>query len=213
MNDQRVLRQKLEQLEADNAGLLAINVALAEASSRDALTGLYNRFYVLDKIESELNRATRHGCPTSLLMIDIDHFKQVNDSWGHPTGDHVLQTVGQVLRDSCRVYDTPGRFGGEEFCVLLPETKMEGTSIVAERIRQRLELTPLQVDGNASIRVTASIGVAIMSDQSDDSPWSASSLIDRADKALYAAKRGGRNRVELWSPAAASNPSRAHLSH
>ncbi|HXI13175.1 MAG TPA: GGDEF domain-containing protein [Thermoanaerobaculia bacterium] len=213
IDDQRALRQKLQQLEEDNARLVAKNVALAESSSRDSLTGLYNRFYLLDKIESELNRATRHGCPTSLLMIDIDHFKQVNDSWGHPMGDHVLQTVGQVLRDSCRVYDIPGRLGGEEFCVLLPETRVDNTSVVAERIRQRLELTSLQVDANASIRVTASIGVAGMGDQTDESLWSATSLIDRADKALYAAKRGGRNRVELWDPATPSNSSRPHISH
>src|ERR1041385_1954570 len=132
---------------------------LSELSARDALTGLYTRWYVMEKIESEMNRSLRHGSPVTVLMMDIDHFKRVNDTWGHAAGDMVLKSVGQVLRDSCRVYDVPGRYGGEEFCVVLPETPLDNSPTVAERIRTRVEMAAVPVDG-ASINVTASIGIA-----------------------------------------------------
>src|SRR5205085_7412887 len=119
----------------------------------------YNRWYVMEKIESEINRSVRHGSPVSLLMIDIDHFKQVNDSYGHAVGDQVLQSVGKTLRDSCRVYDVPGRYGGEEFCVVLPETRIGYTTVVAERIRNRLEMSELMF-GESKVSVTASFGIA-----------------------------------------------------
>lgn len=198
--DYQLLRQKLRHLEVENAKLSIENRGLAEASSKDELTGLYNRFYVLDKIESELNRAMRHNGPTSLLMIDIDHFKSVNDSYGHRAGDEVLRNVGTVLRDCCRVYDVPGRYGGEEFFVLLPETKIDNTCTVAERIRHRLEGTDFKVP-EARISVTASIGVAAAEESSGEGVWSAAALVERADRALYTAKRMGRNRIELWDPA------------
>lgn len=192
------LDQRLRAVERENLDLTMKNRALADLSSRDSLTGLYNRWYVLDKIEEELNRAWRHGTPLGLLMIDIDHFKNVNDSWGHPMGDQVLQAVGQVLRDSCRVYDVPGRFGGEEFCLMLPETKLDNSMPVAERIRRRVEATPFTV-GSGLVKVTASVGVAGLDCIPDEGLFGASSLIERADRALYAAKERGRNRVELWN--------------
>jgi diguanylate cyclase (GGDEF)-like protein len=169
---------------------------LSELSARDALTGLYNRWYVMEKIESEMNRSLRHGSPVAVLMIDIDHFKRVNDTWGHAVGDRVLKSVGQVLRDSCRVYDVPGRYGGEEFCVVLPETKLGSSPAVAERIRSRVESAFVPVD-HTSINVTASIGVAGLDEETADAILTASALIDRADRALYVAKHRGRNRVEL----------------
>jgi len=198
--EKRSLSQKLRQLEKQNVELKLINQSLAEASWRDALTGLYNRSYVLDKIEAELQRAERHGAPTSLLMIDLDHFKLVNDSYGHPMGDQVLQAVGRVLKDSCRAYDVPSRYGGEEFCVLLPETDIDNTTAVTERIRATLRMTPLAVEQEETIWVTASIGVAGFEKGTSES-LNAASLVDRADRALYAAKRAGRNRVERWNPA------------
>jgi diguanylate cyclase (GGDEF)-like protein len=111
----------------------------------------------------------------------------------------MLKIVGQVLRESCRIYDVPGRYGGEEFCIVLPETRVGNTTVVAERIRTRLAATELPV-GNASVSVTASIGVAGMDSVSDEGVVSAAALIERADRALYAAKHLGRNRVELWLP-------------
>ena len=135
------------------------NRVLSEVSSRDTLTGLYNRWYVMEKIDCEINRALRHGSPMALLMIDIDHFKRVNDTFGHGAGDQVLQRSARLLRDSCRVYDVAGRYGGEEFCVVLPETRVGNTTVVAERIRQRLATTELAV-GERPVAVTASIGIA-----------------------------------------------------
>src|SRR5262249_26043288 len=146
-------------------------------------------------------RALRHGSPMSVLMLDLDNFKTVNDSFGHSVGDSVLKVVGQVLRESCRVYDVAGRYGGEEFCVVLPDTRVGDTEAVAERIRTRLASTALPV-GERSIVVTASIGVAGMDSVADEGVVSAAALLDRADRALYAAKHHGRNRVELWLPEA-----------
>jgi len=195
----RMFEDRIGKLEGENLDLLMQNRTLSEISARDSLTGLYNRWYVLEKIDSEMNRALRHGAPMSVLMLDLDHFKTVNDSFGHAVGDQVLKTVGQVLRESCRVYDVPGRYGGEEFCVVLPETRIGNTKQVAERIRSRLAETQLPVAGT-SITVTASIGVAGMDSVSDEGVVSAAALIDRADRALYTAKHHGRNRVELWLP-------------
>jgi diguanylate cyclase (GGDEF)-like protein len=190
------LEQRMLSIQRENLDLVVRNRVLSEVSSRDSLTGLYNRWYVLEKLESEINRSLRHGSPMSVLMLDIDHFKRINDTYGHAAGDQVLQAVGKLLRDSCRVYDVPGRYGGEEFCILLPETRPGNTSTVAERIRGRLEATTLQCgDGNAI--VTASIGVAGL--ESPDSVVTPSALIERADRALYSAKNLGRNRVELWA--------------
>ena len=195
----RMFEDRIGKLEGENLDLLMQNRSLSEISARDSLTGLYNRWYVMEKIDSEMNRALRHGSPMSVLMLDLDHFKSVNDSFGHSVGDNVLKSVGQVLRESCRVYDVPGRYGGEEFCVVLPDTRVLNTKMVAERIRSRLASTELPA-GERSIVVTASIGVAGMDSVADEGVVSAAALLDRADRALYAAKHGGRNRVELWLP-------------
>jgi diguanylate cyclase (GGDEF)-like protein len=195
----RMFEDRIGRLEGENLDLLMQNRTLSEISARDSLTGLYNRWYVMEKIDSEMNRALRHGSPMSVLMLDLDHFKKVNDSFGHGVGDEVLKVVGQVLRESCRVYDVAGRYGGEEFCVVLPETRVGNTKQVAERIRSRLASTELPV-GSSSITVTASIGVAGMDSVSDEGVVSAAALLDRADRALYSAKHHGRNRVELWLP-------------
>jgi diguanylate cyclase (GGDEF)-like protein len=191
------LEQRMLALQRENLDLTVKNRMLSEVSSRDSLTGLYNRWFVLEKIDSELNRALRHGSPMSLLMLDLDHFKRVNDTWGHSAGDQVLQGIGRLLRDSCRVYDVPGRYGGEEFCIVLPETKTGNTAAVAERIRQRLATNELPC-GDGSIAVTVSIGIA-GTDSADAGTLNPAELIDRADRALYAAKNRGRNRVEMWS--------------
>jgi diguanylate cyclase (GGDEF)-like protein len=197
----RAFEERIGKLEAENLDLLMQNRALSEISARDTLTGLYNRWYVMEKIDSEMNRALRHGAPMSVLMLDLDHFKNVNDSFGHSVGDQVLKNVGQVLRESCRVYDVPGRYGGEEFCIVLPETRVGNTGAVAERIRSRLAATKIPI-GNTSVTVTASIGVAGMDSVPDEGVVSAAALVDRADRALYSAKHLGRNRVELWLPEA-----------
>ena len=194
------LEQRMLSLQRENLDLTVRNRALSEVSSRDSLTGLYNRWYVIEKLDSELNRAIRHGSPMSLLMLDLDHFKRINDTFGHPAGDEVLKSVGKLLRESCRVYDVPGRYGGEEFCIVLPETRPGNTTVVAERIRKRLESTELPC-GDGSVLVTASIGIAGTEVDGDGEMLNPAALIDRADRALYSAKTRGRNRVELWDRA------------
>lgn len=201
----QALEQRLRLVERENVELVMKNRALAEISSRDALTGLYTRWFVLDKIEAEISRSLRHGSPMSVLMLDIDHFKQINDSFGHPIGDRVLHAVGQVVKESCRIYDVPGRYGGEEFCLLLPETRLDGTLPVAERIRRRVEASPLLHDG-VSVNITASVGVAGLESVPDEAIFSAAALIDRADRALYHAKERGRNRTEVWSVSFINRP-------
>jgi diguanylate cyclase (GGDEF)-like protein len=191
------LEQRMMSLQRENLDLIVRNRTLSEVSSKDSLTGLYARWFVIEKLDSELNRALRHGSPMSILLLDVDHFKRINDTFGHAAGDQVLQAIGKLLRDSCRVYDVPGRYGGEEFCVVLPETKPGNTSVVAERIRSRLESTQLPC-GSTSITVTASIGIAGMDTPAESEVLSPAGLIDRADRALYTAKNRGRNRVEMW---------------
>jgi diguanylate cyclase (GGDEF)-like protein len=191
------LEQRMLDLQRENFDLVVKNRLLSEVSTRDALTGLYNRWFVMEKIDSEISRALRHGSPMSLLMLDIDHFKRINDTWGHSAGDQVLQAIGKLLRESCRVYDVPGRYGGEEFCIVLPETKPGNTNVVAERIRRRLEATELTC-GDGSVVVTASIGIAGMEASDACEILSPAALVDRADRALYSAKNRGRNRIETW---------------
>ena len=206
------LQERVGRLERENLDLIVKNKILSEAQSRDALTGLYNRWFLTDKIEAEINRSLRHGAPLSLMMLDIDHFKRVNDTYGHSAGDHVLQSVGKVLRESCRVYDIPSRYGGEEFCILLPETKIDNTSVVANRIRERLQSADMEVPG-ASVVVTASIGVATLDGGGGDAVLTGSALIDRADRALYSAKERGRNRVEFWDGSSSEQSSFRSTEH
>jgi diguanylate cyclase (GGDEF)-like protein len=141
---------------------------------------------------SESERAKRFGQPMSLVMLDIDDFKQVNDRFGHQQGDRVLAEVARVLRESSREIDSPARYGGEELAVVLPQTDLEGAYQLAERVRQGIESLDLGLDdGRGTLRVTASLGVASL-------PESASEprrLLAAADAALYEAKRAGKNRT------------------
>jgi diguanylate cyclase (GGDEF)-like protein len=195
----RELEARVAQLQRENIELIMKNRVLAEVSARDSLTGLYNRWYVMEKIESEMNRSLRHGSPVALLMLDIDHFKRINDSFGHAAGDSVLKSFGQVLRESCRVYDVPGRYGGEEFCIVLPETRIGNTTAVAQRIRQRLSESRFDVGGDRVATITASMGIAGMDSVADEGLVSSAALIERADRALYSAKHRGRDRIEVWA--------------
>lgn len=158
-------------------------------ANRDDLTGLANRRYFFERLESALAHASRHGRPLSLLMADLDHFKQVNDRFGHAGGDTVLRAFGRLLSEDGRAGDLPARIGGEEFALMLPDTDAKQARHVAERIRQRLaELRPLGPEH----QFTVSIGLALS--QGDQQP---DALLRRADRALYAAKDGGRNRVVM----------------
>ncbi len=172
---------------------------LEELSLRDALTQLYNRRELQLRLSTELDRASRHDEPLSLLMIDIDHFKAVNDRHGHLVGDATLRSVARVLLADVRPSDLVARYGGEEFVVLLPETTAAGAGLIAERIRRRIAQTPLHEGDDAPLAVTVSIGVAAHPEHGGGDGLA---LLRAADRALYAAKSGGRNRVEMSAPAA-----------
>lgn len=165
--------------------------ALLEASIRDELTGLHNRRYLMTRFNEEFERARRKGTDLGLLMLDIDHFKVVNDRYGHPAGDEVLRSVGQTLAGMLREYDVGGRYGGEEFAVVLAEMSPREMVRLAERVREAVE--QLEDHGNATgIHVTISIGVAVLKDTD-----TTETLLQRADSALYRAKDEGRNRTVL----------------
>jgi diguanylate cyclase (GGDEF)-like protein len=157
--------------------------------ARDALTGLYNRGYFTERLEAEAVRALRTGQAMALLMIDADEFKSINDRYGHPVGDRVLQQIAQACQSSLRPYDLLARFGGEEFVVLLPETTLSQACEVAERVIAAVASVEPETMSVEPLRVTVSVGVAVLS--STDSGGSA--LLQRADAALYQAKRNGRN--------------------
>lgn len=172
------------------------NRELHRLATTDPLTECLNRRALFERAEQCWEQARRHGRPLACIMIDADHFKAVNDTHGHQAGDDVLRRIGTALRASARAADTVGRFGGEEFCMLLPDTDLAGARAVAERIRATIESIPF-----AGFRVTASLGVA-----DTESVRSVDALFDAADRALYAAKRGGRNRVEVADPPAPLSP-------
>jgi two-component system cell cycle response regulator len=172
----------------------------------DALTGLRNRRSFSELLNVEYARASRYGSALSFLLLDVDHFKAVNDHHGHPGGDAVLATVGGLLRTCLRTPDLPARWGGEEFVVALPSTDLEGATVVAERIRQAIQGLAISHAG-AAIPITASVGVATLRGGE-----SLDSLIDRADRAMYEAKGGGRNRVvAATEPATRAVPAQAAL--
>lgn len=164
---------------------------LRRLATTDTLTGLPNRRYFLERLEQELSRFQRYHKPTALLMIDIDHFKRVNDTYGHAAGDEVLRQFADLIRQSLRKIDMAGRMGGEEFAVLLPGSDLKGARIFADRLRQRVESTAC-MHGAETLDYTVSIGIAVFNqqDQSSDQP------LARADAGLYVAKDKGRNRVE-----------------
>jgi len=158
-------------------------------ATHDPLTGLYNRRQLLAELEQQVAAAQRYQYPLSFCFCDLDHFKQINDTHGHPTGDRVLRAVAEMLRRHLRVGDIAGRYGGDEFCVIFPHTEVARAVRVAERIRRSLEATAFTDSSGRHFRVSATFGAA---DRAEGS--SADTLIERADAALYAAKREGRNR-------------------
>jgi diguanylate cyclase (GGDEF)-like protein len=176
--------------------------ALRALATTDALTGIANRGHLMQVGEQEFARARRYGQALSVLMLDIDRFKSVNDRWGHPTGDQVIRVVAQTLRSLARGQDLAGRLGGEEFALLLPATPLAGARAIAERLRQSVQDSmSVRTGEDEAVRCTVSIGVAALSAQDADFD----SLLQRADRALYLAKDGGRNRVELLDSDAAAS--------
>jgi diguanylate cyclase (GGDEF)-like protein len=156
----------------------------------DSLTELHTRRYFLERFQEEMERVHRRNISMSVLMIDVDFFKKVNDEHGHLTGDQVLKEIGKIIRDNIREIDIAGRYGGEEFSIILPDTNVEGGSYVAERIRRATEEAVLKAY-DTELKVTVSIGLATYPKDGK----TAEELIDKADIALYQAKHTGRNRL------------------
>ena len=163
-----------------------------ELAVTDQLTGLHNRRYMAGQLGALANRAARGGDPVAALMIDIDHFKKINDGFGHDTGDEVLREFAVRLASNVRAVDLPCRYGGEEFVVIMPGTQIADAERIAERIRRHVAGSPFRVAGAPEpLSVTISIGVAATLGEGD----SAEALLKRADEAVYAAKAAGRNTV------------------
>ena len=164
---------------------------LTRQATTDSMTGIANRRHFMERGNDEIERARRYHLPLTLLLLDIDHFKQINDRFGHPAGDKLLQVVAQACQSNARNVDLPGRLGGEEFALLMPETSAIAARLAAERLRRAIAAIPPALSG-VPHQVTASFGIAALNahDHSMDD------LVARADAALYRAKNGGRNRVE-----------------
>jgi len=199
---------RLAQAFADQVAIALENSRLFGETQRlaihDPLTDLYNRRHFMDLARKEFRRAKRYKTPISVIMLDIDHFKKVNDTFGHAVGDEVLQAVAQICKDNLRTSDEIGRYGGEEFVIILPETRaqknkapnldsLEPAQAVAERLRITVENNLISTD-RGDIQVTISIGLAELNGQSKN----VETLIDFADQALLIAKQSGRNQVVIW---------------
>jgi diguanylate cyclase (GGDEF)-like protein len=188
-------RQQLARMVADSVGLALANMKLRETlrqqSIRDPLTDLYNRRYMEESLERELRRSARNLRPVGVIMVDIDHFKRVNDAYGHEAGDAILQQLGRFLKRHIRGGDIACRFGGEEFVLILPEASLEQTARRAEQYRQDFNAMPLRYNDRAIESVTLSFGVASYPDYGDTSE----DVLRAADAALYRAKHEGRDRV------------------
>lgn len=177
--------------------LASLTGKLRELATTDALTNLFNRRAFLERAQTEWSRARRHGVPLACVVMDIDHFKRINDRFGHAAGDDVLKLVGSLVRTTVRASDIPARMGGEEFIALLPQTVESGALLLAERIRARITDNCVRTAQGAELRVTCSAGVAC-----SDRPYATlQEMIAAADAALYVAKAEGRDCARAASAA------------
>lgn len=191
-------------VDVDITELTAIRQKLEQLALHDALTGLANRHKFLERFELELARRGRTGKGLALLMVDVDHFKRVNDTWGHLAGDATLKSIARLLADSVRRVDLVARFGGEEFVVLLTDIERADVRIVAEKLRRRIEATPIvALASEAPLRITVSIGAVVLGANEEGN---LTVLLDRADQGVYVAKETGRNRVCLYPEDVRSAP-------
>jgi diguanylate cyclase (GGDEF)-like protein/PAS domain S-box-containing protein len=183
------LRQRLDEIHE-------LQAQLRDQVMRDSLTGMYNRRYLDDALPGEISRALREGTTLSLIMVDIDHFKRVNDTHGHPVGDEVLRRLAEILRVDARRSDVGCRYGGEEFVLLLPKMNLDAARVRAERWRQMFADMEVPVE-SGTLKCTLSVGIAVFPEHGT----SADELLRNGDRALYLAKTRGRNRVEIHANA------------
>jgi diguanylate cyclase (GGDEF)-like protein len=188
------LKQAKEKAEKFAHELKTANEQLREMAFRDGLTGLYNHRYFQDIMDNELSRSQRYKKSFSLMMLDLDHFKKINDEYGHPAGDIVLKEVSKAIQNTIRDCDIAARYGGEEFTIVLPETEIKGAAMVAERLRKAIE--QLKVDTNGcTIDVTVSVGVTCYNPSTEK--IEKSEILSAADNALYNSKNKGRNMISI----------------
>jgi diguanylate cyclase (GGDEF)-like protein len=192
------LRQEIELRKTTEESLRQSEELYRQLAITDPLTGIFNRRHFYQLANSELQRTCRYCRPLAVMMIDIDYFKRVNDTYGHGIGDQVLQALAGLVRTALRTIDIFARYGGEEFIVLLPETNPRTVKPIAERLCRKIDETPLPIELN-HINITISVGASAFDPAAQLLPSSKTGtldkLIDLADKALYEAKRAGRNRV------------------
>jgi diguanylate cyclase (GGDEF)-like protein len=196
-NAERFPAEELELLDllTHHVATVFQNARLFESATYESLTGLLRREAVVEILEKEIVRARRHGRPLTVGMADLDRFKEVNDRYGHLAGDTLLQRVAGVLTAGMRESDAVGRYGGEEFLLVLPETDLAGGRVVADKLRQRVEEVRMPMTDGRDARVTISIGMASLESDGLPEEVTARDLLLLADKALYRAKEQGRNRV------------------
>lgn len=192
------LRQEIELRKTTEESLRRSEELYRQLAITDPLTGIFNRRHFYQLANSELQRTCRYCRPLAVIMIDVDYFKRVNDSYGHAIGDQVLQALAGLVREALRAIDIFARYGGEEFIVLLPETDLRAVRPIAERLCRKIAETPLPIEPN-QINITISVGASAFDPSAKSFPSSKTAtldqLIDLADKALYEAKKAGRNRV------------------
>lgn len=189
----KTAKERAEKLAVE---LSKANTKLRALAYRDALTGLFNHRYFQDLLDREITRSSRYNRPLSLIMFDLDHFKLVNDRYGHPTGDQVLKRVSELTLKTVRKCDYVARYGGEEFAVILPETGAKGATVLAERIRHTIENMQIDIQGRL-LSTTISCGIAVCGNR--ETGVSKACMIAAADKALYVSKTEGRNRITISS--------------
>jgi diguanylate cyclase (GGDEF)-like protein len=186
--------QRIVQLQAE---LLATQQALEIQATHDGLTGIWNRRAIMDLLDQELGRCFRTHTPVAIIMADLDHFKQINDTYGHMAGDDVLREASQRIGPNLRNYDAVGRYGGEEFLIVLPGCSPTDALRIAERIRESIAISPVKTSAG-NIPITMSLGLAVTGESREmDIESQKRVLVHAADEALYIAKREGRNRVSV----------------
>lgn len=185
---QKMLEEEIELRKESEERLKVISLKYQKMATQDYLTGVSNRRFFMERAQEELSRANRYTHPLTFMMMDIDHFKNINDTYGHHAGDQVLKNVASICTDNLRVHDLFGRIGGEEFSAMLPETNLNDAIVVAERIRKSVEDAEWVIDGK-KVSCTISIGMSQLNDDSE----TLDNLMKKADEALYLAKSSGRN--------------------
>ncbi len=192
---ERKQQRLLEEVSRRDEQLKSTLTELEHLVTTDSLTGLPNRRYFFSRAQTEFIRSNRYERPLSLVMIDVDHFKDVNDKHGHLVGDAALRHIAEIMKSCVRESDMVARYGGEEFVIILPETDPAGSRFIAERVRTEIEASRMKIDNKSELRMTVSLGIACMS--KDNQFSDIDKLLQKADDAMYRSKQSGRNCITI----------------